>query len=61
MEKIIENGKANSEIQSCLITGVGIEITFHNNDLADKFIKSLNTPSVSCVRGANKVLVYYID
>lgn len=60
MKAIIENGKANSGIQSCSISEDGIEIIFHNNDLADKFTKSLNIPCVACVKGANKVLVYYI-
>ena len=31
-----------------------------NNDLADKFTKSLNIPCISYVKAANKVLVYYI-
>lgn len=60
MKTIIENGKVNGEIQSCSISEDGIEIIFHNNDLADKFVKSLNIPCVSYVKNANKVLVYYI-
>lgn len=60
MKIIIENGKVNGEIQSCSISEDGIEIIFHNNDLADKFAKSLNIPCVSYVKNANKVLVYYI-
>ena len=60
MKKIIENGKVNNGIQSCSISENGIEIIFHNNDLADKFTKSLNMPCISYVKAANKVLVYYI-
>lgn len=60
MKAIIENGKVNDGIQSCSISENGIEIIFHNNDLADKFTKSLNMPCISYVRAANKVLVYYI-
>lgn len=60
MEVIIANGKVNSGIQSCSISEDGIEIIFHNNDLADKFTKSLNIPCISYVKAANKVLVYYI-
>lgn len=60
MKAIIENGKANDGIQSCSMSEDGIEIIFHNNDLADKFTKSLNIPCISYVRAANKVLVYYI-
>uniref|UniRef100_UPI003FF0494F hypothetical protein n=1 Tax=Prevotella sp. TaxID=59823 RepID=UPI003FF0494F len=60
MKKIIENGKVNGEIQSCSISEDGIEIIFHNNDLADKFASSLNIPCISYVKDANKVLVYYI-
>lgn len=36
MKAIIKNGVANKDIQSCLISECGVEITFHNNDLADK-------------------------
>ena len=60
MKKIIENGKVNNGIQSCSISENGIEIIFHNNDLADKFASSLNIPCISYVKVANKVLVYYI-
>lgn len=60
MKTIIKNGKANDGIQSCSMSEDGIEIIFHNNDLADKFTKSLNIPCISYVRAANKVLVYYI-
>lgn len=60
MKVIIANGKMNSGIQSCSISEDGIEIIFHNNDLADKFAKSLNMPCISYVKAANKVLVYYI-
>lgn len=60
MKAIIEKGKADNSIQSCFISECGIEIIFHNNDLADKFIKSLNIPCISYVKAANKVLVYYI-
>ncbi len=60
MKAIIEKGKADNSIQSCSISECGIEIIFHNNDLADKFAKSLNIPCISYVKAANKVLVYYI-
>lgn len=60
MKVIIANGKVNSGIQSCSISEDGIEIIFHNNDLADKFAKSLNMTCISYVKAANKVLVYYI-
>lgn len=35
MKAIIEKGKADNNIQSCFISECGIEIIFHNNDLAD--------------------------
>ena len=60
MKAIIENGKVIYGFQSCSMSEDGIEIIFHNNDLADKFTKSLNIPCISYVRAANKVLVYYI-
>lgn len=34
MKAIIEKGKADNSIQSCFISECGIEIIFHNNDLA---------------------------
>lgn len=37
MKAIIEKGKADNSIQSCFISECGIEIIFHNNDLAAKF------------------------
>lgn len=40
MKAIIKNGVANKDIQSCLISECGVEITFHNNDLADKIVGS---------------------
>lgn len=54
MKAIITNGKANNDIQSCLITDCGIELTFHNNDLADKFVKSL---TLSYIKDNNKVTI----
>ena len=42
MKAIIKNGVANKDIQSCLISECGVEITFHNNNLADKFALPLN-------------------
>ena len=60
MKKIIENGKVNGGIQSCSISEDGIEIIFHNDDLANKFALSLNISCISYVKAENKVLVYYI-
>lgn len=42
MKAIIKNGVVNKDIQSCLISECGVEITFHNNDLADKFAMQQN-------------------
>ena len=62
MEAIIKNGVANKDIQSCFILECcGVEITFHNNDLADRFALSLNLSGISCVKNGNKVTVSYID
>lgn len=55
MKAIIKNGVANKDIQSCLISECGVEITFHNNDLADKFALSLNLSGIPCV---NKVTTW---
>ena len=57
MKAIIENGAANKDIQNCLVTEHGVEIIFHNNDLADKFALSLNMSGISCTKDENKVTV----
>lgn len=41
MKAIIKNGAANKDIQNCFISEFGTEITFHNNDLAGKFVCTL--------------------
>lgn len=61
MKTIIENGKINGGIQRCLISECGVEITFHNNDLADKFALSLNLSGIPCVNNGNKITISYID
>ena len=61
METIIENGKINGGIQNCSISQYGIEIVFHNNDLADKFALALNSFSIPYVNDGNKVSVSYIN
>ena len=61
MKAIIKNGVINKDIQSCLISECGVEITFHNNDLADKFALSLNLSGIPCVNNGNKVTISYID
>lgn len=57
MKTIIENGKVNDGIQSCAISACGVEITFHNNDLADKFASSLDLSGIEYVKGQNKVII----
>lgn len=54
MKEIIINSMANSDIQFCLVTDCGVEIIFHNNDLADKFVKSLTLPYI---KDNNKVTI----
>lgn len=54
MKAIIEKGKADNSIQSCFS---GIEIIFHNNDLADKFAKSLDPFHISYVKNGNKIII----
>ena len=61
MKAIIKNGVANKDIQSCLISECGVEIIFHNNDLADKFALSLNLSGIPCVNNGNKITISYID
>lgn len=55
MKAIIEKGKADNSIQSCFISECGIEIIFHNNDLADKFAKSLDPSHISYIKNENKI------
>lgn len=57
MKAIIEKGKADNSIQSCFISECGIEIIFHNNDLADKFTKSLDPFHISYVKNGNKITI----
>lgn len=57
MKAIIENGKINDGIQSCVISACGVEITFHNNDLADKFAPSLDLSGIEYVKDQNKVII----
>ena len=61
MKAIIENGAANKDIQNCFVTEHGVEIVFHNNDLAFKFALSLNLSGIPCVKYGNKVTVSYIN
>lgn len=61
MKAIIKNGIANKDIQSCFLSEFGVEITFHNNDLADKFALSLNMSGISCTKDENKVILSYIS
>ena len=57
MKAIIENGMPNEGIQNCFISLDGVVITFHNNDLADKFAKSLKPFGISYTKNENKVTV----
>ena len=57
MKAIIENGAANKDIQNCFVTEHGVEIIFDSNDLADKFVLSLNMSGISCTKDENKVTV----
>lgn len=57
MKTIIENGKVNDGIQGCFISGCGIEIIFHNNDLSDKFASSLDLSGIEYVKDQNKVII----
>ena len=61
MKAIIENGKVNGGIQSCFISIDGVKIVFQNNDLADKFAKSLIAFGISYTKNENKVTISYIN
>lgn len=61
MKAIIENGIPIKGIQNCFISLSGIIIIFHNNDLADKFAKSLFPFGISYTKHENKVTVTYIN
>lgn len=57
MKAIIKNGVANKDIQSCFLSEFGVEITFHNNDLADRFVSSLDLSGIEYVKDQNKVII----
>lgn len=59
MKAIIKNGIANKDIQSCFLSEFGVEITFHNNDLADKFALSLNLSGIPCVKDRNLIFIIH--
>ena len=61
MKAIIKNGAANKDIQNCFISEFGTEITFYNNDLADKFALSLNLSGIPCIKDVNKITVSCIN
>ena len=61
MKTIIENGKVNGGVQSCFISKYGVEMVFHNNNLANKFALALNSFSIPYVKDGNKVTVSYIN
>ena len=61
MKTIIENGNVDGGIQSCYISQYGVEIVFHNNDLADKFALALNSFDIPYIKDGNKVTVSYIN
>mgnify|MGYP001272806203 CR=1 FL=1 len=60
MKAIIENGKVNYGIQSCLILTNGIGMVFQNNDLADKFALSLKKSGTIYIKNENYVEVLMI-
>lgn len=61
MKAIIENGKINDGIQSCFISEYGVGIVFHNIDLADKFVLSLNMYGIPCVQNGNNVIATQLN
>ena len=40
---------------------VWCDMTFDNDDLANKFVEELNSAGVSCKKNGNKVSISYID
>lgn len=40
---------------------VRCDMMFDNDDLADKFVESLNSAGVSCKKNGNKVSISYVD
>lgn len=57
MEAIIKNGVINNGVQSCFVSGCGIEVIFHTNELADKFATSLIPFGISYTKHENKVTI----
>lgn len=61
MKTTAGNRKMNKERIKPFNHKVWCDMTFDNNELADKFVKSLNLVGVSCKKNKNKVTISYID
>lgn len=61
MKATARNRKMNKEHVKPFNNKVWCDMTFDNNELADKFVKSLNLVGVSCKKNKNKVTISYID
>lgn len=61
MKATAENRKMNKERIKPFDNKVWCDMTFDNNELADKFVKSLNLAGISCKKNGNKVTISYID
>lgn len=61
MKATAENRKMNKERIKPFDNKVWCDMTFDNNELADKFVKSLNLAGISCKKNRNKVTISYID
>ena len=61
MEGTTENRKMNKERVKPFNNKVWCDMTFDNDDLANKFVESLNLAGISCKKNENKVTISYID
>lgn len=61
MKATAVNRKMNKECVKPFNNKIWCDMTFDNNELADKFVKALNSAGVSCTKNGNKVTISYID
>lgn len=61
MKATAENRKMNKERIKPFDNKVWCDMTFDDNELADKFVKSLNLAGISCKKNGSIVTISYID
>ena len=55
------NRKMNKERVKPFNHKVWCDMTFDNDDLANKFVESLNLAGIPCKKDENRIIISYID